>query len=145
MNLTLKVKLLTEDAVAPRVAHPGFDLGYDLYSNEEHVALDPGQQHLFSTGVAVQFPAGYGGIIKDRSSMAVQKSLYTAGGVIDNGYTGEIKIILRNGGLDMQRIYKGNKIAQLVIVPVLTSSTMDIVEDLSVTARGEGGFGSTGI
>lgn len=136
----LKVKLLTETAKAPVVAHPGEDLGFDLFSDES-VQLEARELVKVRTGVAVEFPVGMGGIIKDRSSMAA-KGVTTHGGVIDNGYRGEIMVIMR-GPYSRSFINKGDKIAQLVMIPVLTCP-IEVVDELSNTERGVGGFGSTG-
>ncbi|MBI5177663.1 MAG: dUTP diphosphatase [Nitrospinae bacterium] len=136
----LKVKKLHPDARIPASAHPG-DLGCDLFSLEP-VTIPHGGQALVRTGVALKFPDGWGGIVKDRSSMAVAR-IYTAGGVIDAGYRGEVKIILRNESGNDYSIKAGDKIAQ--IVPLRAEQwVVDEVPDLDDTTRSSGGFGSTG-
>jgi dUTP pyrophosphatase len=138
----IKVKKIIETALLPEKAHSG-DLGYDLFSAED-VSIFPGETKLVTTGVALQFPIGYGGIIKDRSSMATQRKLFTVAGVIDNGYVGELKVALHNSGYNLQKIESGDKIAQLIFIPVSNFQVHEVSEVYSSDARGEGGFGSTG-
>lgn len=137
----LKVKKITKGARLPRAAHPG-DLGCDLFSVEE-VFIPAGEQRKVGTGAALQFPDGWGGIIKDRSSLA-SKRIYSSGGVIDAGYRGEIIVILRNGSEAGYTIKKGDKIAQVIPVKAQEWRVVE-VEELTDTARAEDGFGSTGI
>lgn len=118
------------------------DVGYDLRAMED-VTIWPGIQHVIATGIRLEIPAGYGGLVKDRSSMA-SKQVYTHGGVIDESYRGEIKVLLANHGNMPHQVRKGDKIAQLLIVPVLTVETERVLV-LPDTIRGEGGFGSTGV
>ena len=139
----MNVKRLTDSAKLPKKAHTG-DLGYDLFSDEEVLIL-PGQSELIPTGIAVEFPEGYGGIIKDRSSVASKLGLVTAAGVIDNGYVGEIRILLINTSGQMVVLKKGEKIAQLVLVQTVDFDVTEVYYDLeSADERGTGGFGSTG-
>lgn len=143
MNKTLKVKILKKNAVAPCAAHPGTDLGYDLYASEE-VVIKLGEQMVVHTGIALGFPEGFGGIIKDRSSMA-SKKIYTSAGVIDNGYQGEIKVLLRNEGMSpFYLVLAGEKIAQLILTEVHTVSKVLIVDTFEASERGDKGFGSSG-
>lgn len=135
----LKVKLLSEDAKAPTVAHPGEDLAYDLYALSDH-ALTPGTVHKVRTGIAVD-GGGLGFLIKDRSSMAAA-GFFTHGGVIDPGYRGEI-MILFSALHEGSSIRKHDKIAQMVPVPALTAE-VEVVDTLTDAARGEKGFGSSG-
>ena len=137
---SLNVKRLTSDASLPRLAHAG-DLGYDLFSAEDAV-IPPGKQHKVKTGVALQFPDGWGGIIKDRSSLASAR-VYSSAGVIDGGYRGEIILLLRNDSSADYAIKKGDKVAQ--IIPV-KATVLEVVEldELSDTSRNEKGFGSSG-
>lgn len=137
----MKVRLLTKTALPPQKAHAG-DLGYDLFADED-TSVSPGETRIVSTGVAIQFPEGYGGFIKDRSSIATQKRLHTVAGVIDNGYTGEIRIAILNNSISSRPIGRGEKIAQLVLVPTV-DFPVEIVDNLvSSDERGENGFGST--
>ncbi len=148
----MKVKRLSENAVLPQKAHSG-DLGYDLFCSEE-ITLWPGETKLVSTGIAIQFPEGYGGFIKDRSSVATKLQLFTIAGVIDNGYIGELRVALYNGADADQsatrgqhawrKISVGDKIAQLVLIPTVNFNVEEVNELVSADQRGTGGFGSTG-
>jgi dUTP pyrophosphatase len=138
----MRVKKLSENAKLPNKAHAG-DLGYDLYSNEG-VAVFPHETKVVKTGIAIQFPAGYGGFIKDRSSVATKKGLFSVAGVIDNGYIGEIGIALYNGTDSLIHVTPGEKIAQLVLIPTVNFEVTEVDEVVSADERGEGGFGSTG-
>ena len=138
----MKVKKLSEYAQLPQKAHAG-DLGYDLFSNEG-TAVFPGETKVVKTGIAIQFPEGYGGFIKDRSSVATKKGLFTVAGVIDNGYIGEICIALHNGTDSLIHVAPGEKIAQLVLIPTVDFKVEEVDEVISADFRGEGGFGSTG-
>lgn len=147
----LKVKKLHPDAILPRRAHET-DLGFDLFALET-VAVQPGQTILAKTGIACGFPKRWGGILKARSSQG-KAGINILGGVIDNGYTGEIGVLLHNTNEfseTMTRIYgdntiiysAGDKIAQLLLVPCF-SGTIQEVTSLCATERGDKGFGSTG-
>jgi dUTP pyrophosphatase len=138
----MKVKKLSEYAQLPQKAHAG-DLGYDLFSNEG-AAIFPGETKVVKTGIAIEFPAGYGGFIKDRSSVATKKGLFTVAGVIDNGYIGEICIALHNGTDSLIHVGPGEKIAQLVLIPTVNFDVIEVDELISADKRGIGGFGSTG-
>jgi dUTP pyrophosphatase len=138
----MKVKKLSENAKLPNKAHAG-DLGYDLYA-DQGVAIFPNETKVVKTGIAVQFPAGYGGFIKDRSSVATKKGLFTVAGVIDNGYIGEIGIALYNGTDSLIHVAPGEKIAQLVLIPTVNFEVTEVDDVVSADQRGEGGFGSTG-
>ena len=138
----MKIKIVVEGATLPQKAHEG-DLGYDLFAAED-ISIYPGETKLVSTGVAIQFPVGYGGIIKDRSSIATKRKLFNVAGVIDNGYVGEIKFALHNSGYNLQKINFGDKMAQLVLIPVTNFQIEEVDEVYSADERGEGGFGSTG-
>ncbi len=142
----LRVKFLDPSARAPVVAHPGEDLGYDLFSLEATV-LTPRSTVRVRTGIAVQashpatgLPLGL--LVRDRSSMAA-KGIATTAGVIDAGYRGEILILMTNLGDDPLDIKAGEKIAQMIPIPVLTG-TVEEVETLEISARAEKGFGSSG-
>lgn len=143
--MQIAVKLLDPELPVPRYAHPG-DAGLDLYAAES-LTLAPGERRLVSTGIAVAIPDGYAGFVQPRSGLAIKYglSLVNTPGLIDANYRGEIKVIAIN--LDPHtsiHISRGDKIAQLVIQPVARVE-LCVVKDLSVTARGEGGFGSTGL
>ena len=138
----MRVKRLSDYARLPEKAHLG-DLGYDLYSNEA-AAIFPGETKIVKTGIAIQFPEGYGGFIKDRSSVATKKGLFTVAGVIDNGYIGEICIALYNGTDSLIHIGPGEKIAQLVLIPTVDFEVEEVTEVVPTDLRADGGFGSTG-
>lgn len=123
----------------PTMAHPD-DGGWDLYAPED-VCIMPGEVVTIKTGVHVQLPRATGGIIKNRSSM-FRRGIITDG-LIDRGYTGEIGVTLINVGACDYHIAKGDRIAQLVIVGIMRSS-WELVDELDPSARGTGGFGSSG-
>jgi dUTP pyrophosphatase len=144
----LNIKRLTETAKIPTKAYPT-DLGYDLYADET-VEIWYMETVKIKTGIAVGFPEGWGGFIMDRSSMA-SKCLVVSGGVIDQSYIGELSIIMTYTSLDPVNkddvynkvtINKGDKIAQLVPIPVTNFSIVE-VSDLESSERGERGFGSS--
>ncbi len=136
----LKVKKLSSDAILPTVAHPGEDIGYDLYSCEDLVISAHGAAGVH-TGIAIEFVPTAGGIVKTRSGLA-RKRLMCNAGVIDAGYRGEVIVLMENLGDGPYSIRKGDKIAQLLEHPLLAA---EVVEgELSDAARGARGFGSTG-
>ncbi len=136
----LKVKRLSSDAVLPTVAHPGEDIGYDLYASADLTILAHGAAGV-PTGIAIEFVPTAGGIVKTRSGLA-KKRLMCNAGVIDAGYRGEVIVLMENLGDAPYAIRKGDKIAQLLEHPFLAG---DVVEsELSQAARGAKGFGSSG-
>jgi dUTP pyrophosphatase len=139
---TVEVMRTHEDAIYPTRAHED-DAGLDLYSLFDS-RLDFSEGKTLRTGIALAIPKGYVGIITDRSSLA-KRGLKIAGGIIDSGYRGEVHIIVWNicGGNGTVNICKGDRIAQIMIVPI---STPRIVETLVLpaSARGTNGFGSSG-
>ena len=139
--MELKVKRLTETARLPEKAHQG-DLGYDVFA-DENKWIPYGEYRLISTGISVHNSTyKYGFIIKDRSSIAM-KGLFTHAGVIDAGYTGEIKVLFHNNSSTAIKIEQGDKIAQLVPTKVVNFEVEE-VDELFKTRRGSKGFGSTG-
>ncbi len=142
----LRVKLLEQSARLPVVAHPGEDLGYDLFALEAAV-LAPRATKKVRTGIAVEARhpgtgAPLGLLVRDRSSMAA-RGVATTGGVIDAGYRGEILVLMTNLGEAGIELKAGEKIAQMIPVPVLTGAVEE-VEDLEDSARAGRGFGSSG-
>ena len=142
----LRVKLLDPAARAPQVAHAGEDLGYDLFALEG-ATLAPRATVRVRTGVAVEarHPATgvpLGLLVRDRSSIAA-KGIATTAGVIDAGYRGEILILMTNLGDTPLELRAGEKIAQMIPVPILTGP-VQTVESLEDSARAEKGFGSSG-
>lgn len=142
----IKVKL-DPGAIMPTRAH-STDAGLDLYSPRVVVvpACRAGWNRAGSvcidTGVHIEIPAGYVGMIKSKSGLNVKHSI-TSEGVIDSGYTGSMVVKLYNHGLADITIQKGQKISQLVLLPIITPEP-ELVDDLEATERGNGGFGSTG-
>jgi dUTP pyrophosphatase len=141
----LKVKLLMAAAKAPTVAHPGEDLGYDIYA-AVMLTIEPHAQGVVPTGVAIECtsPTGerMGALLRDKSSMASRRLVVT-GGVIDAGYRGEVRVLMENLGNAPAIIRAGDKIANLIPYPVLTGE-VQVVNDLSASSRKAGGFGSSG-
>ncbi len=143
MTPTVRVKKLTEDAHVPHYAHPG-DAGMDLFATSEHV-LQPGESVMVKTGIAIELPPNTEAQVRPRSGLAYKKqvTVLNTPGTIDEGYRGEIGVILINHGKSEFAVEKGSKIAQMVIKPVFQAEIVEVAE-LSDTSRGEGGFGSTG-
>lgn len=117
------------------------DAGYDLYSVND-VAIPKGYNALINTGIAIEIPKGYVGLIWDRSSLGV-KGIHRHAGVIDCGYTGEVKVCLHNTSAVTYEIKKGDRIAQLIIQEA-PHYELNEVQELGETDRSVGGFGSTG-
>jgi dUTP pyrophosphatase len=142
----LRVKLMEEGAKLPVVAHPGEDLGYDVFALEG-VVLEPHRTVRVRTGISVEARhpdsgAALGLLVRDRSSMAA-KGIATTAGVIDAGYRGEVQIVMTNLGREPIELKAGEKIAQMIPVPVLTGAVEE-VETLEESARLAKGFGSSG-
>lgn len=138
----LKCKV-TDPRYTPTRAHPG-DAGLDLKA-AENALLFPGDRQAVETGVSVEIPDGYVGLVCARSGNAARRGLGMVNGigVIDSGYRGPINAILINHGRDNVAISRGDRIAQLLIVPIETPN-VEIVDSLSASERGTGGLGSTG-
>lgn len=164
----LKVKKLDTNAKMPTVGHPGEDLGFDLFALEDTV-LPFGKAVAVRTGIAAQFIGNdkskkFGLLLRDRSSMAA-KGITVSAGVVDAGYTGELKVIMTNNSKEHSyehwangygdvsyrahdvgyQIKAGAKIAQMLPTEVFTGGSIVEVSDLEVSSRGNGGFGSTGV
>jgi dUTP pyrophosphatase len=141
--MILKVKRLSEEAILPHYAHPG-DAGLDLFAVEE-AELAPGQSCMVKTGVAIELPGGTEAQVRPRSGLANKHAVTVLNtpGTIDEGYRGEIGVILINHGKAPFTVEKGMKIAQMIVKPVI-SVGVEEVSELSDTKRGTGGFGSTG-
>jgi dUTP pyrophosphatase len=136
----IQVQKISPEATLPTRAHAD-DAGLDLYSLED-VLLEPQQGKVSRTGIALAIPKGHVGLVADRSSLA-KRGVKTAGGVIDAGYRGEIHIVLWNLSNGPLQLKRGERIAQLMILPVATPAVLE-VQTLDETARGLKGFGSTG-
>jgi dUTP pyrophosphatase len=142
VSYELPVKLLTETAKLPDKANL-FDAGLDLYCDEELVSLAPGERKLVSTGIAMEIPKTYVGLIWPRSGHAVKGGIDTMAGVIDASYRGEVKVLLVNHDGKVQLFRKGDKIAQILIQKV-DDFTPVAYNDPGGTSRGNKGFGSSG-
>lgn len=141
----MKIKL-DPGAYLPTRAH-ATDAGLDLYSAEEAEIFPTDTAYSFSaefdTGVHIELPHGYYGKIESKSGLNVNHGIVSCGGVIDEGYTGSIVVKLYNLGISPYTVHKGDKIAQLVIMPYITPK-LELVSSLEDTERGDNGFGSTG-
>lgn len=135
----MKIKL-DNGAKVPTRAHE-LDAGYDLYARYSE-CVPAGGSALFDTGVHMEIPKGYVGFLKSKSGLNVKSGLLGEG-VIDAGYTGSIVVKLYNHGTVDQYFNPGNKIAQIVLLPIFTPD-LEVVDELTETERGENGFGSTG-
>ena len=141
----INIKKLNENAVIPTYGSD-FSAGADLYALlDAPVSFNPGETILIHTGIAMEIPVGYAGLIYARSGLASKKGLAPANkvGVVDADYRGEIMVALHNHNTVPVSIAPGERIAQLVITPFL-KGVFNPVDELSETVRGEGGFGSTG-
>lgn len=144
--IEVKVKKLDENAKIPTRGSLN-SAGYDLYAClKEDVEIRPGNTVKIKTGIAIELPTSYVGLIFARSGLSIEKNLAPANkvGVCDSDYRGEYIVALRNGGDISYFVKNGDRIAQLVVVPVLSLKFKE-VESLSETKRGENGFGSTGV
>jgi dUTP pyrophosphatase len=138
--MKIKIKKLKDGAKLPKYHHPG-DVGMDMYAMET-ITIPPMGHHFFYHGFALEFPIGYAAIVKDKSSIS-KAGLTQLGGVFDAGYRGEYNTHLVNLSSEPYTVEEGDKVSQLVIVPVVIAQ-LEEVETLSESARGEGAFGSTG-
>lgn len=142
---TIAVKKLDEKAVLPTYGSE-YSAGADLYALcEEELVFAPGETKFVRTGLAMEIPEGYAGLIYARSGLACKRGLAPANkvGVVDSDYRGEVMVALHNHSSVEQKITSGERIAQLVVTPFLKAEFFES-EALSDTVRGEGGFGSTG-
>ena len=136
---------LTESAVAPSRAHPG-DAGYDLRAAEP-ARLGPGERASVGTGIALEIPDGWAGLVLPRSGLAARHgiSVVNAPGLIDAGYRGEVRVLLLNTDRENSfEIASGDRIAQLMLVRH-EAPELEEVSSLEESVRGAGGFGSTGL
>ena len=141
----MRIKKLRENAMIPTYGSPDA-AGADLYAClEADVTIAPGKTVFIPTGLAMEVPRGYAGLIYARSSMGTKRGLAPANkvGVVDSDYRGEVMVALHNHGGEAQVVAHGERIAQLLVTPVLAPA-FEECDDLTDTARGTGGFGSTG-
>src|SRR5690625_3707116 len=162
-------KTLNDDSILPTKAHPT-DSGFDLYASDD-VIIEPGETTIVPTGIAVELPAGYEAQVRPRSGVTAKTKLRVQLGTIDNGYNGEIGVIVDNitddpignttrylnfvNGSEIRQdedildgtyfIRKGDRLAQLVVQPLPSVEAFEIEGELGDTDRGGGGFGSTGV
>ena len=141
--MKLRIRRLSPDAIIPAYAHPG-DAGLDLHACED-VALDPGVACLVPTGVAIELPEATEAQVRPRSGLALKHSVTVLNtpGTIDEGYRGEVGVVLINHGSSTFQVTRGMRIAQLVVQKRWTVEVVE-VDGLTDTTRGAGGFGSTG-
>ena len=139
--MILKVKKLSPDAILPSYSHAG-DAGMNMYSNET-MTIQPGEAVKVKSGIAMEIPEGYVGLMWDRSGLSTTHKIKSLGGVIDSSYRGESLYGIINLGTEPYTIEKGHKVVQMLIQKVETVEIVE-VESLSDTSRGAGGFGSTG-
>lgn len=142
--MTVKFRKTDPSATLPSYAHPG-DAGMDLCSVEELV-IPRGERRLVRTGLAMRLPPGYEAQVRPRSGLALKKgvTVLNSPGTIDEGYRGEIGVILVNLGNEPFGVCKGDRIAQMVVAPCARAE-IALVSELDSTERGAGGFGSTGV
>lgn len=141
----IKVKKLRESARLP-IYGTEFSAGADLCAClDAPVTIQPGETKLISLGISLEIPTGYAGLVYARSGLATKRNLAPANkvGVVDSDYRGEFFVPLHNHGTTAQTIENGDRVAQLIITPYLTAKFIE-TDTLSDTARGAGGFGSTG-
>lgn len=142
-RLDVKVQLLSEAAKAPSKAH-SCDAGWDIFASEPCV-VGPGETKVIKTGIALEIPSGWYGQIKSRSGLGAKGLIVTAG-VVDSGYRGEVGVVVVNGNRGPEGSFSfkaGDKIAQMVFLPV-PEVEINLTGSLAGSARGKGGFGSTG-
>jgi dUTP pyrophosphatase len=139
--MQLKIQKIHPSAKVPTYANPG-DAGMDLHAIES-VSIKPGRMALVATGIAVQLPKSTVGLIWDKSGLATNYGLKVLGGVIDEGYRGEIKVGLINLGAETYHVEAGNKVAQMLIQAVHRPKIQTAVT-LTTSKRGAKGFGSSG-
>lgn len=142
-NYILKIKKINDNAIIPNYAHKG-DAGLDLYAVKELI-LNPGERGLIHTGIQIELPENTEAQIRPRSGLALKNGITTLNspGTIDEGYRGEIGVILINHSDQVFKIEEGMKIAQMVIKPVFKVDVIEMAE-LSQSERNEKGFGSSG-
>lgn len=139
----MKIKIQkNKNAKMPEYANPT-DAGMDLFSIEETI-LKSGEKKIVGTGIKMAIPEKYVGLIWDKSGLAAKNGIHVFAGVVDSGYRGEIKVVLKNFGEKDFKIEKHSKIAQILIQPIINAQITE-VDSLEETNRGERGFGSTGL
>jgi dUTP pyrophosphatase len=142
--MKMKVRKVHPDAILPKYTREG-DAGMDIYTIEEYT-LKPGERKLFKTGISYEMEPGFVSLIWDRSGLAINHGITTLGGVIEHTYRGELGIILLNTSDVEYHVEKGDKIANMLIQPIVTASIEELKEDdnFSESPRGKNAFGSSG-
>jgi len=143
--MKIKVEKINQDVKLPKYQHRGEDAGLDLHAAED-VVIKSGEYELIKTGLKIAVPEGYAGFVYPRSGLALKHGItvLNADGVIDSGYRGEVGVILINHSPEDFKINFNDRIAQLIIQRV-NIIEWEMVDDLSKSSRGAGGFGHTGI
>jgi dUTP pyrophosphatase len=141
-KIALNFMKLSKDAKNPEYAMES-DGGFDLISNED-VSFFPMEQKSIGTGIALEIPKGYVGIVRDRVGIVQKMNMHTLAGTFDSGFRGEVSIMLVNMSDETVEVEKGMRIAQMILVPVVKAKLSE-VKSLSKTERGEKSFGSTGM
>jgi dUTP pyrophosphatase len=144
-TVSVRFTRLHQDARAPEQAHPN-DAGYDLFATDG-VQIGPGERAAVGTGIAISIPDGHAGLVMPRSGLAVRHgiALVNAPGLIDSGYRGEVRVLVLNTDPEERFVVEpGDRIAQLVITSVASAEFVE-GDILPQSARGEAGFGSTGV
>lgn len=141
-EIILNFLKLSKNAESPEYAF-GTDAGFDLKAIE-NVSLFPFEQKDVRTGIAIEVPKGYVGIVRDRAGIVQKMNVHTVAGTFDSGYRGEVSIMLVNMNDKTVEIEKGMRIAQIILIPIVKAKIIE-VKKLSETERGERGFGSTGM
>ena len=147
-EVNIRVKKLNDNAIVPTQGSE-YAAGYDLYASFQEIfnptIIAPGETMMIGTGLAVELPEGYAGLIYARSGLAVKLGLRPANcvGVVDSDYRGEVMVALHNDSPLVQEVHNGDRIAQMIITPYLNVTFCE-TEELSDTERGSGGFGHTG-
>ena len=142
LPMLIRFQKILAEAIIPHYAHQG-DAGMDIFSVEEDI-IKAGERKNIRTGIKMELPEGFVGLVWDKSGLALKNGIKTMAGVIDAGYRGEIGIVLVNLSHQDYKIEKGQKIAQMLIQKVERAEIED-TQELSETKRGDGGFGSTGL
>lgn len=142
IDMKIKIKKLSEDAKTPSYAHFD-DAGMDLYAVAD-ILIKVGERVQVPTGLAMELPVGYVGLIWDKSGLSHKHGLKTLGGVLDSGYRGEILVGMINLGKEEYRLEKGHKVAQMIIQEKINAEFEEVDELDDSSERGVGGIGSTG-
>ena len=140
--MKVKIKKTCPDIPLISKGHPS-DVGWDLYANEDAVIL-AGERGLVDTGIQIEIPRGYAGLIWPRSGIAVKNGIDVLAGVVDSGYTGVVKVCLYNSGKEDFKVNRHDRIAQILFQSFPVLLEIEEVDEIGSSCRGTGGFGSTG-